>query len=280
MKVLVTGATGFIGQYVVKSVLNKGYKVVALARFTDKATFYQDSMISPVKYEINLDNHSIYEITKEVDVLIHLAWSHVNDVNSHVHEDFNLPAHYDFIKRVIESGVKNIFVLGSCYEYGICEGAINERHPTKPITAYGMAKDRLRSQLELLSENISFNLTWGRLFYIYGEGQTHLSIYNQLMSAIENGYTEFKMSQGDQELDYLQVQEAADIIVKLSTKKRNIGCVNICSGKPSTLLALVERWIDEKNGNIVPSLGVFPYRPYEPRSFWGDRSYLDKLLKL
>ncbi len=100
------------------------------------------------------------------------------------------------------------------------------------------------------------------------------------MSAIKNGDAEFKMSKGDQVLDYIQVHEAADTIVKLVMKKSNIGCVNICSGNPITLLSLVERWLDEEYASVKLVLGAYPYRSYEPKSFWGNRSYLDSILKL
>jgi len=279
MNVIVTGATGFVGRYVIPYLLKTGCEVVALSRSLENAISYDDEKFFVVKYEIGSNEKIDEELIKDADVLLHLAWSHVNDVNSDVHLNYNLPTHYEFIKQVIELGVKNIFVLGSCYEYGMCEGSIREDHATKPVTTYGISKDRLRSQLVLLDNDISFNLTWGRLFFVYGEGQVNSSIYNQLMSAIENGDTEFKMSKGDQILDYIQVQEAAEAIVKLAMKRRNIGCVNICSGKPKALLSLVEHWLDEKYASIKLVLGVYPYRSYEPRSFWGSRTYLDSILK-
>lgn len=278
MKVIVTGATGFIGRYVVPCLLEHGCEVVLLSRSSENTANYDDDKLVLIKYEIGVNDYLDNELISDADALIHLAWSHVNDVNSDVHLTENLPAHYEFIKQVIELGVKNIFVIGSCYEYGMCEGAVSEQHTTNSLTAYGDAKNRLRLKLELLSKNIVFNLTWGRLFYIFGEGQVATSIYSQLMLAIDNGDSEFKMSQGDQKLDYLPVMEAAKIIVKLSMLRENVGCVNICKGEPVTLLALVEQWISVKKGEIKLLLGVYPYRDYEPKAFWGDRSYLNDLI--
>lgn len=280
MKVVVTGATGFVGRYVVPCLLKAGCEVVALSRSLENAIGYDDENFFVAKYEIGSNEKIDESLIKDTDVLLHLAWGNVNEVNSDVHLNNHLPMHYEFIKQVIEFGVKNIFVLGSCYEYGMCKGSIKEDHTTKPVTAYGISKDRLRSQLVQLGNDISFNLTWGRLFFVYGEGQVHSSIYNQLMSAIKNGDAEFKMSKGDQVLDYIQVHEAADTIVKLVMKKSNIGCVNICSGNPITLLSLVERWLDEEYASVKLVLGAYPYRSYEPKSFWGNRSYLDSILKL
>jgi dTDP-6-deoxy-L-talose 4-dehydrogenase (NAD+) len=279
MKVIVTGVTGFIGKYVVPYLLKGGCEVIALSRSTENANVYNNEKFFVAKYEIGSNEKIDEELIKDADVLLHLAWSHVNDINSDEHLNYNLPVHYNFIKQVVELGVENILVSGSCYEYGACEGAVSEQHPTNPLTAYGVAKDRLRLKLESLSSDVSFNLTWARLFYIYGEGQVSTSIYSQLMSALDNGESVFNMSQGDQQLDYLPVKEVAEIIVKLSLMQENIGCVNICKGEPITLRTLVEYWISKKGGDIKLLLGIYPYRDYEPKCFWGDRSYLNETLK-
>ena len=278
MKVVVTGATGFIGRYVVPCLLKADCEVLALSRSLTNAISYDDKKFSVAKYEIGSNDEIDERLIKDTDVLLHLAWGHVNDVNSDVHLNYNLPTHYEFIKQVIQLGVKNIFVLGSCYEYGMSEGAVSEQYTTNPVTAYGVAKDRLRLKLEALSLANPYNLTWGRLFYIYGEGQPSTSIYSQLMSALDKGENEFKMSQGEQLLDYLPVKEAAEIIVELSMIQKNIGCVNICKGEKVILRGLVERWISERKANITLSLGAYPYREFEPIAFWGDRSYLDEML--
>lgn len=278
MKVVVTGATGFIGRYVVPCLLKADCEVLALSRSLKNAISYDDEKFSVAKYEIGSNDEIDEKLIKDADVLLHLAWSHVSDVNSDVHLNDNLPMQYEFIRQVIELGVKNIFVLGSCYEYGMSEGAVSEQHTTNPVTAYGVAKDRLRLKLEALSLAHPYNLTWGRLFFIYGKGQTSTSIYSQLMSALDKGENEFKMSQGEQRLDYLPVKEAAEIIVKLSMMQKNIGCVNICKGEKVILRSLVARWISERKANITLSLGAYPYREFEPIAFWGDRSYLDEML--
>jgi dTDP-6-deoxy-L-talose 4-dehydrogenase (NAD+) len=61
--------------------------------------------------------------------------------------------------------------------------------------------------------------------------------------------------------------------------QENIGCINICKGKPITLRTLVEYWISKKGGDIKLLLGIYPDRDYEPKCFWGDRSYLNETLK-
>lgn len=280
MKVLVTGASGFIGKHIVSHLLDIGYEVIALSRSINNTTFKINKNLTLIEYEISSDNEMNFEFMQEVDSLLHLAWSNIEDVNSEVHLSKIFPMHLRFLKYAINKGIKNIFVLGSCYEYGMCEGSIREDHLIDPITSYGKSKNMLRLELEKLSLKQPFNLVWGRLFYIYGEGQAPSAIYSQLISSLKQGNKEFKMSQGDQILDYLHVREAINIIVQLLIKQVNIGCVNICSGKPVALQSLVSHWIVGQKSDINLILGAYPYRSFEPRTFWGDRAYLDSLLKL
>ena len=55
--------------------------------------------------------------------------------------------------------------------------------------------------------------------------------------------------------------------------------MNICSGAPISIRRLVEEWIKNNNWDIELNLGYYPYPDYEPMSFWGDKSYLLKLVK-
>lgn len=278
MKVIVTGSSGFIGQHVIPKLLERGCEVILLNRSSKLSPdlVKKNTVIS--QYEIGSENCLDSELIQGADALLHLAWSHVNEINSDAHLTKNTPDHFEFVKRIVDLGVRNIFVLGSCYEYGMCEGEISETHPVKPVTNYGLAKNELRLQLERLQNETDFNLMWARLFYVFGTGQVSTSIYSQLMEALESGKTEFGMSKGDQKLDYLGISEVAEIIIKILFQRRNIGCVNICSGKPVILRELVQSWIAEKRSSIKIVTGVFPTREYEPKNFWGNRTYLDQVI--
>ncbi len=87
------------------------------------------------------------------------------------------------------------------------------------------------------------------------------------------------MSNGDQLLDYLSVDEVTEILIKLILyKKPNLGFISICKGKPIRLIDLVKNWINESGQSIDLDLGAYPYREFEPKSFWGDREYLNQIL--
>jgi len=157
-------------------------------------------------------------------------------------------------------------------------GGLSEEIETRPSNPYGFAKDALRKQLQFLQAFHPFSLTWARLFYIYGEGQPASSIFSQLKKAVDEGLAEFNMSDGEQLRDYLPIREVAEKLVLLALKKKNIGTINICSGKPISVRNLVEKWIQEGQYRIKPKLGFYPYPDYEPMAFWGDRSRFDHLV--
>ncbi len=87
------------------------------------------------------------------------------------------------------------------------------------------------------------------------------------------------MSGGEQLRDYLPVTDVAKYIVSLALQGKDIGNVNICSGKPVSVLKLVEDLIVENDWRIKLNLGHYPYPDYEPMAFWGDRQKLDHYME-
>ena len=87
-------------------------------------------------------------------------------------------------------------------------GALSEDQETNPNTQYGIAKDNLRKELFELQQRKNFDLTWARIFYPYGEGQSESSLYSQLKNAILSNQ-EFLMGNGRQVLDFIQVEKVA-----------------------------------------------------------------------
>jgi dTDP-6-deoxy-L-talose 4-dehydrogenase (NAD+) len=159
-------------------------------------------------------------------------------------------------------------------------GPLSESLPAVPNNPYGFAKDSLRRQLEYLQQFSSFSLIWTRLFYLYGEGQSSNSLLPQLMKAVKRGDPVFGMSGGEQLRDFLPIAEVAKYLVCLAMTACNIGVVNVCSGKPTSVRRLVEGWIKENGWTIELGLGQYEYPEYEPMAFWGDRKKLDQCLAI
>ena len=266
-KVIVSGATGFIGQHLIPILLKDGYEVLAISRNRKRPEFLP--WFKDVKF-ISYDFHSDQQITK-VDGfrgLIHLAWQDLPNYDSSIHVKKNLPCSYRFIDSLIDEGVNQVLIAGTCFEYGLKSGAISSSSTTEPTTQYAIAKDTLRKKLTILSFKKDFNLQWARIFYMFGKGQNSNSIISQLDFAIKNNQKVFHMSGGEQLRDYLPVEKAAEKLFYLY-KSGNKGIFNICSGKPISIRNLVESYIEKKNSNIIPKYGYYPYSVYEPMQFWG-----------
>jgi len=281
VKILVTGAAGFVGRHVVAELIARGHHVIAVDRDEDRGrtmSWFRSSRFIP--HDIYRASVSPRDVFGDAEAVIHLAWQGLPNYKDLFHFEEVLPADYRFLKSLVMSGYSRLLVTGTCLEYGMQDGCLKEDLPTRPNTPYALAKDTLRKALEMLKAKRSFTLQWARLFYMYGEGQNPGSLLAQLERAIEAGDPTFNMSAGEQLRDYLPVQQVAAYLVRIAEKRDFDGIVNVCSGKPISVRRLVEQRIEEKGASIRLNLGYYPYPDYEPMAFWGDRSTLDRILKV
>jgi dTDP-6-deoxy-L-talose 4-dehydrogenase (NAD+) len=282
MKILVTGATGFIGQYIVKYLLSLGVDVTATgARSPDEAKllFGTNKKLNYIQKDLSEKEENYYSFFTSPDILIHSSWMGLPNYNELFHIERNLPANYYFIKNMISNGLQDLTVIGTCFEYGLQNGKLDENINTNPCTVYGLAKDALRKCIEVLQFSYKFNLKWIRLFYLFGAGQGPKSLYTQMEDAVNNNCKEFNMSLGEQLRDYLPVSLVAEYIVKSAVQQKIQGIVNCCSGKPISVRSFVESFFRENNHAIKLNLGYYPYPNYEPLAFWGDNTKLQLIIK-
>lgn len=273
MKILVTGATGFVGRHVVSCLIERGHNVVAVARNRERAremAWYKNvEFIVGDLHDPTLEPVAAFGVP---DILIHLAWPGLPNYKELFHIDKNLPADCDFIGKMVEAGTKQVLVSGTCFEYGMQNGALSESILTIPNTPYGVAKDTLRKYLQALQKKTLFTLQWVRLFYLYGPGQNPKSLLAQLDNAIDNGNDLFNMSGGEQLRDYLFIEKVATRLVDIvEQQESNQGIINCCSGRPISIRRLVEERIKERGASIKLNLGYYPYPDYEPMAFWGKK---------
>jgi nucleoside-diphosphate-sugar epimerase len=268
VRIAVTGGTGFIGRHVLAELTKRDIEVIAIVKPSTTK-----SLLHPVHKVVTLDLHDVpqdaFAKVGHPDALIHLAWDGLPNYRSLHHIEHELPAQYRFLKNLVESGLSTLVATGTCLEYGMQSGPLSEDMETRPCVPYGFAKDTLRRQLEYLKQARSFALTWARLFYLYGEGQSETSLWAQLNRAVQRGDKVFNMSGGEQLRDYLPVTEAARQIVSHACAGGDTGVINICSGEPVSIRKLVEGWIKENGWSVTLNLGHYPYPDYEPMAFWG-----------
>jgi dTDP-6-deoxy-L-talose 4-dehydrogenase (NAD+) len=277
MRVAVTGATGFIGRHVVGELAHRGCEVVAMVRADAAEPF--PTGVEPLVIDLGGDAAAVFDAAGRPDVLMHLAWGGLPNYKSLHHVEQEQPLHFQFLKAMVLAGLKNLLVSGTCFEYGMQSGALDESMATQPSNPYGTAKDTLRKQLENLRESTPYNLTWARLFYLYGDGQAAGSLYPQIKRAVVKGDRSFDMSQGEQLRDYLPVSEMVKLLVELALTQEDVGVVNVCSGHPISVRSLVEGWAAANAWNIEFNFGKYPYPDYEPMAFWGCNKKLQSVLK-
>ena len=283
MKVMVTGATGFVGQHVVNELLVRGHSVVAIARDIKRASEMPwFDRVEFIQCDIHEDFKVLFQAESMPSALIHLAWPGLPNYRDFFHISKNLPADLRFLEGAIKAGLPQLMVAGTCLEYGMQYGPLNEEMATYPSTTYGMAKDSLRKALQMLQRERPFTLQWMRLFYMHGKGQAKNSLLAQLDRAIEEGLSVFNMSAGDQLRDYMPVQQVAEHFVLVLDNPKCQGVINCCSGVPISIIDLVKQRSQDKASDIQMNRGYYPYPDYEPLAFWGVPSklaYLKETLK-
>lgn len=282
MKILVTGATGFIGNYLINEILkDKSIEIISSSRSPEKAyKFDWFDTTKYIPYDINKNNETdLFNYFEKPDKVIHLAWDGLPNYNNLIHIEKNIINNYNFIKNLTSNGLQDITITGTCFEYGLVEGCLDEDFPSNPSNSYAIAKDTLRKTIEELRRHYKFSYKWVRLFYMYGDGQGKNSLIASLDKAIKNRETEFNMSKGEQIRDYMHIDEVASNILKISLQNRiDNQIINCCSGKPISIKKFVEQYLEKKNYKMKLNLGYYPYPDYEPMSFWGDNKKLNNIL--
>ena len=271
MRVLVTGATGFVGRHVVPQLLQRGHTVTAVAR--DEAKARQFNWFDSIRFaacDIHRSASNQMGSFVAQDAVIHLAWPGLPNYGSAFHVEKNLPGSYRFLKSLVEAGVRQVLVTGTCGEYGLQSGALSEDIPPAPVTQYALAKDTLHKYLQALQQQHRYVLQWARLFYMYGPGQHANSLLSQLDSALDRGDAIFNMSGGEQLRDYLPIEDVAFRLVSLLEHPDCAGTINICSGEPISVRRLVMQHLTKRGRDIQLNAGYYPYLEYEPMAFWGD----------
>lgn len=272
MRILVTGANGYLGQGIVRHILDCGHEVIA-------ADFKTDNVDERAK-KMACDLFAVedpFNYFEKPDVVLHLAWrdGFVHYSDAHIND---LPKHYSFIKSFAESDVKKIAVMGSMHEIGFFEGSIKEETPCNPITPYGISKNALRELTKMLCVKNNKMFQWLRGYYIVGNSEYGCSIFSKITAAEKEGKEEFPFTMGLNQFDFIDYEEFGEQVARAIGQDSVLGIINICSGHPEKLADRVERFIKENGYKIKLKYGAFPDRPYDSKAVWGDGNKISKIM--
>lgn len=273
MKILITGANGYIGTGVVNALLALHQNIIA----TDFSVDCINKQVKAIAGNIfEIDNP--YEFYEKPDVILHLAWrdGFIHNSDSHLKD---LPNHIQFLSKMAESGVKKIVGLGTMHEIGFWEGKIQDNTPCNPMSMYGISKNALREALELICKQNNVLFQWIRGYYIVGNSEKGASIFSKITAAEKERKVEFPFTTGLNQYDFIDYDEFCNQIANVTINNEILGIINCCSGRPESLSNRVERFIRENHYNIKLNYGAFPDRPYDSLAVWGDNTKIKTIIK-
>jgi nucleoside-diphosphate-sugar epimerase len=232
MRILLTGANGFIGSAVLRLALAQGHEVAALVRPGKNVTATRvlaGTLDEPPWDEI---------LSFEPEVCIHSAWIATPGVYLESPENEQLVEWSEkFVRIVAELGALRVVALGTCLEYEFSGKVLSEANsPLASTTAYSRAKNALRLKLETAAKADGFSLCWGRVFYPYGPGEQPGRLPGLIIRNLQQGKVmELKTPHGVK--DYIYIEDLAAAILALATSSVT-GVVNLGTGTGITVLEL------------------------------------------
>lgn len=274
MKILVTGANGYIGRHIVDALIERGHRVIACDLHVQNV----HPQAEVIEADLFNDVTNVYERLGLPDVCVHTAWRD-GFVHNSPNQMGDLSAHYRFLTAMIDGGLTRLAVMGSMHEVGYWEGAIDENTPCNPLSMYGIAKNALRQAMTLYCKDKGCRLYWFRGYYVLGDDVRNHSIFTKLLQADKEGKEWFPFTTGKTKYDFISVVELANQIAVASTQDEVTGIINCCSGNPVSLADRVEQYIKENGLSIKLDYGKFPDRPYDSPITYGDNCKIQQILK-
>jgi len=275
-RILLTGASGFIGYHCIAPLRKRGYEVHAASRSVPK-----DGSSGAIWHEADLlDTPARASLLEAVQPshLLHLAWFVVPGQLITSPENFAwVTASLDLVQRFAALGGKRAVVCGSGYEYDWNYGYCSEAHtPTVPNTVYGACKHALDVMLRALAPEQKLSLAWGRVFFLYGPREHPKRLVSSVILSLLRGEPA-KCSHGRQVRDYMHVQDVADGMSALLDSDLE-GPVNVSSGQATTIRDIVLTTGRLLGKPELIQLGALPARANDTPLVVGDNTRITTTL--
>lgn len=280
MKVVITGATSFIGVAVIKKFIEEGAeKIWAVIRpnTVNRGKLPVHESVQVVQLDMQEIDALTAQINEPVDVFIHLAWEGVRAPYRDDPEMQNL--NYLAARKAMEVccqlGCKKFIGSGSQAEYGSMNGIIDEAYACTPNTEYGKAKLRACQDLAEYAKVHQIAFLWTRIFSVYGAGDYKGSLVMTCLDKMRKGET-MQLTACEQDWDYLYIDEVAEIFSLLAEKECESGIYNLASGEHRKLKEYVESMKNVTGSNAPIEYGAIPYPASGMVSFIPDVTKLKK----
>lgn len=271
-RVLITGATGFIGRHCLPVLAVRGYEIHATS-----SKVPEDFPPDVTDHQVDLlDGKQVCKVIARVQPthLIHLAWHPVRGDYRNAPENFQwVQASLELLRRFQEQGGQRIVMAGSCFEYDWTYGYCSEfLTPSTPDSFYGQCKHALQLVLEGYAQVTGLSSAWGRIFLVYGPHEHPARLVSSVIGSLLRQEPAL-CSHGEQIRDYLHVEDVADAFVAL-LESDVTGPVNIGSGRPIALKDVIDTIAEKLDRRDLVRLGTRPPAPNDTHLVVADVSRL------
>jgi nucleoside-diphosphate-sugar epimerase len=258
MRILLTGATGFIGSHVARELLRAGHEVHATIR--EKADRRRVADLAALRIHVGGLDH----LPVNPDLLISLAW--IATPGKYLEAPENVEC-LNATRRLLAKADCRAVVAGTCFEFDTSLGTLREDSPVKPTTLYARCKDELRREVERRHDS-----AWIRFFYQYGPWEDERRLVPAVVRSLLKGQ-EAKVSPGGQKRDFLHVEDVASA-VRAIAESRLTGCVNVGSGEAPAVKEIVSTLGEAVGRPELLRFGAVPYYEGEPMLIVADNAKL------
>ncbi|MFC1917401.1 NAD-dependent epimerase/dehydratase family protein [Chloroflexota bacterium] len=271
MRILVTGGTGFIGTYVVKTLLSEGNTLLLLSRKPEASVSLREmpavDFISGDLAHINIWGHEVERFKPQA--AIHLAWESIPDYSARTSVR-NLDYGLNLITLLAEVGCESFICTGSCWEYGEQSGKLSEDMIPKSANAFTAAKNAFHFLGREIAKENNMQFVWTRLFFVYGPGQRETSLIPHIINHVQKGEPpEIKAPSAKN--DFVYVEDVARAICAIAKRPPKYGVYNIGSGSTASVQQIVRTIYDKLSLSDKYDPANKPVDNF-PVDFWGDIS--------
>ena len=262
-RVLLTGATGFIGRHTLAALSAGGHEVHAVARRRG------EEQAGVTWHEADLLEGCELVAEVEPEILVHLAWYAEHGTFWSSVENLRwVEASLALLRAFVAAGGRRAVMAGTCAEYEWSRAIYSEDATLRPSTLYGAAKHGLHTIAAAYAQQVGLSLAWGRLFFLYGPDEAPGRFVPSLVRALLAAQAA-PMSAGAQRRDFLHVTDAGAAFAALAGSEL-VGAVNLASGEGVTLRELAELIVARTGGAGLLQVGALPNRDGDPASLIAD----------
>lgn len=272
MRVLLTGASGFIGSHVLRALQQHGIETVAVGRSQPHASveFIDADLLSFSDFTLLLNQ-------ARATHLLHLAW--YAEHGKYWTSPLNL-RWVEATTRLVEAfciaGGQQVVVAGTCAEYDWTYGYCREdTTPLNSATLYGAAKDATRRLSMAVCAQYQVSCAWGRVFLPFGHGESSNRLIPSLMEVFRGERPPFGVN-ANVYRDFLHASDVAEGFIRLLNAGAS-GAYNVCSGESSRLADVVTMLASLLDADPKPVLALTTERTTETPLLVGENSKLKSL---